>query len=31
VAKRVFPVLYEVQYRKLAQRHCRPSQQEIKC
>src|SRR5207248_8238373 len=29
--KRVFPVLYEGRYRKLAQRHCRPSQQEIKC
>jgi hypothetical protein len=29
--KRVFPVLYEVRYRKLARRHCRPSQQEIKC
>jgi hypothetical protein len=29
--KRVFPVLYEVRYRKLARPHCRPSQQEIKC
>jgi hypothetical protein len=30
LAKRVFPVLYEVRYRKLAQRDCRPLQQEIK-